>query len=113
VNRVIRPRVRDDIIRQYRWYLVNQDSPDAALRFVNAFEATMAPLLRMPNMGATREFKNRALKGLRVFPVNEFDEFLIFYLVQGDTLRVIRVLHGRRDVGRILKKEPKEDDVLN
>ncbi len=40
-------------------------------------------------------------------------KFLIFYVVQGDTLRVIRVLHGKRDVGRILKQESADDDTLN
>jgi hypothetical protein len=32
--------------------------------------------------------------------------------VQGDTLRVIRVLHGKREIDRILKKEAAEDDIV-
>ncbi len=42
--------------------------------------------------GSARELRNPALKGLRLWPVN-------------DTVRVIRILHGKRDVDRILKKE--------
>jgi toxin ParE1/3/4 len=113
LNPVIRPRARDDITQQFRWYLVEKDAPDAAFRFVDAVEASVEQLLRTPNMGAPREPRNPALKGLRVWPVNEFDEFLIFYVVQGDTLRVIRVLHGKRDIDRILKKESADDDVLH
>jgi plasmid stabilization system protein ParE len=64
VNPVIRPAARDDIIRQFRWYLVEQDAPDAALRFVDAVEESVQQLLLMPDMGAPREIGNPALKGL-------------------------------------------------
>jgi hypothetical protein len=30
---VIRPRAQDDILRQFRWYLVENDASDAAFRF--------------------------------------------------------------------------------
>jgi toxin ParE1/3/4 len=112
VNPVIRPRARDDIIRQFRWYLVEQDAPDAAFRFVDAVEASVRQLLRKPNIGAPREIGNPALKGLRVWPVKDFDEFLIFYVVVGDSARVIRILNGKRDLDRILKKELADDDTL-
>ena len=111
---VIRPRAQDDILRQFRWYLVEQDAPDAAFRFVEAVEASVEQLLRMPNMGAPKKLRNPALKGLRLWPVKDFDEFLIFYLVVGgDTLRVVRILHGKRDVDRILKKESGDDDKVH
>lgn len=38
---VIRPRARDDIIRQFRWYLVEQDAPEAAFRFLGAVQASI------------------------------------------------------------------------
>jgi toxin ParE1/3/4 len=113
VNRVIRPRAQDDILRQFRWYLVEKDAPDVAFRFVEAVEASVGELLRTPHMGAPRHLRNPALKGLRFWPVKEFDEFLIFYVVDGDTLRVIRILHGKRDLDRILKKETADDDKLH
>ena len=64
MNPVIRPSAREDILRQFRWYLVEQDAPDTALRFVDAVDESVEQLLRMPNMGAPRELKNPALKGL-------------------------------------------------
>jgi len=112
VNSAIRPRARDDIIRQFRWYLVEQDTSEAAFRFVDAVEESVKQLVKMPHMGTPREIRNPALQGLRVWPIRGFDEFLIFYLVQGETLRVIRVLHGKRDIGRILKKERDDDDII-
>jgi len=113
VKALIRPRAQDDILRQFRWYLVEQDAPDAAFRFVEAVEASVEQLVRMPNMGAPRKLRNPALKGLRIWPVKDFDDFLIFYVVAGDTVRVIRILHGKRDVDRILKKESGDDDKVS
>jgi toxin ParE1/3/4 len=113
VKAVIRPKAHDDILRQFRWYLVEQDAPDAAFRFVEAVETSVEELLRMPGMGAPRKIRNPALKGLRLWPVKAFDEFLIFYVVAGDTVRVIRVLHGKRDIERILKKESGDDDKVH
>jgi len=109
---MIRPRAQDDILRQFRWYLVERDALDAALRFVKTVEAPVEELLRTPHMGAPRELRNPSLKGLRFWPVKEFDEFLIFYVVEGETVRVIRILHGKRDLDRILKKESADDDNL-
>jgi toxin ParE1/3/4 len=113
VKAVIRPRAQDDILRQFRWYLVEQDAPDAAFWFVEAVEASVEQLVRMPDMGAPREIGNPALKGLRLWPVKDFDEFLIFYVVAGDTVRVIRILHGKRDIDRIQKKESGDDDKIH
>ena len=110
---VIRPRARNDIIRQFRWYLVEQDAPDVAFRFLDAVEESVEQLLPMPNMGAPKELKNPALKGLRFWLVKGFEEFLIFYLVRGETVRVIRILHGKRDIDRILKKESADDDTVH
>jgi plasmid stabilization system protein ParE len=57
VNPVIRLKARDDIIRQFRWYLVEQDAPDAAFRFVDAVEESVQQLSLMPHMGAPRSQK--------------------------------------------------------
>lgn len=78
MNAVIRPRAQDDILRQFRWYLVEQDAHDAAFRFMEAVEASVERLLNMPHIGAVREIRNPALVGLRFWPVKEFEEFLIF-----------------------------------
>jgi toxin ParE1/3/4 len=113
VNPVIRPRARDDITRAISLVSGRAGRARRRVPVVDAVEASVDQLLRMPNMGAPRELRNPALKGLRVWPVTEFDEFLILYVGQGDTLRVIRVLHGKRDIDRILKKETADDGVLH
>lgn len=37
----------------------------------------------------------------------------IFYLVQGETLKVVRILHGKRDINRILEGESAVDDTVH
>ncbi len=113
MNAFIRPRAHDDIIRQFRWYLVERDAPDAAFRFVESVDESVEQLVRMPHMGAPQPLRTPALQALRMWPVKDFEEFLIFYVVQEDTVRVIRVLHGKGDIDRILKKEPDDDDTLH
>lgn len=61
----------------------------------------MAQLLTRPKIGAPRSIRKSALKGLRSWPVDGFEEFLIFYVVQVELLRIVRILHGKRDLGRI------------
>ena len=107
---IIRPRTRDDIIRQYRWYLVEKDAPDAAFRSPDAVEESVEQLLRIPGMGASKLLKNHALAGLRVWPIEGFEDMRIFYLVRGESLKVIRILHGNRDINRILEGESAADE---
>jgi len=110
VNSIIRPRARDDIIRQSRWYLIEKDAPEVAFRFLDAVEESVEQLLRMPNMGQTKTLRNSALSGLRSWPVEGFEDMRIYYLVQGEILKVVRILHGKRDINRILESETAGDD---
>ena len=113
MNSIIRPRAHDDIIRQYRWYLVERDAPDVAFRFLDAVEKSVEQLIQMPGSGAPKLLRNPALAGLRVWLVEGFEDMRIFYLVQGDSLKVIRILHGKRDINRILEGESVADDMVH
>jgi toxin ParE1/3/4 len=59
----------------------------------------------MPLIGSPREVKDARLSGLRMWPVEGFPSHLIFYLPQEDGIEVIRVLHGARELRRILEAE--------
>jgi len=56
-------------------------------------------------MGASRPLRNPTLSGLRSWAVKGFEDILIFYVVQPDALRIVRVLHGRRDIKKTLERE--------
>jgi toxin ParE1/3/4 len=49
------------------------------------------------------------LPGLRTWPIQGFDELRVYYLVRDDFLTVVRVLHGRRDIGSILENQCVDD----
>jgi len=104
VTHVIRPAARQDILRQYRYYLT-REAFDAAARFMDAVEQSIELLVKRPEAGSPKPLSNTTLTGLRSWPVKDFDDFRIYYLVRGDVIRVIRVLHGKRDLRSVLARE--------
>ena len=104
MKHVIRPAAKDDIVRQFRYYL-QEDAPEAAIQFLKAVDESIAAILQMPYIGAPKTLGNPVLAELRSWPVKGFEEIIIFYVVQPDALRVIRILHGARDINRILDRE--------
>ena len=111
MKHVIRPGAKDDILRQFRYYLL-EDALDAATRFLDAVDQSIEAICDMPHIGAPKLLKNPALSGLRFWAVKDFEAMLIFYIVQPEALRVVRVLHGKRDIKKILERE-KEDEAPN
>jgi toxin ParE1/3/4 len=109
VKHVIRPSANDDILRQFRYYLL-EEAFEAATRFLDAVDESIEAICQMPEIGAPKQFKNPVLAGLRSWAVKGFEDILIFYVVQPDALRVVRVLHGRRDINKILERE-KDDEA--
>ena len=107
MRHVIRPAAKTDIIRQYRHYLL-EDAFDAADRFIDAVDDSIENLCRMPEMGASNQLSNPILAGLRSWAVKGFEDMRIYYVVQDNVLRVVRVLHGKRDINKILKREDNE-----
>ena len=105
MKHTIRPAARDDILRQFRYYLVNQDRPEVANRFVEAVDKTVEKILRTPNAGAPKQLFNPLLAGLRSWPVEDFEDIRVYYLTEKDEVRIVRVLHGKRDIQRILERE--------
>ena len=100
---VIRPAARQDIERQFRYYLVEQDVPKIGLRFLDAIQAALDAIRRNPAIGSPRYIPD--VPGLRSWPVPGFEDIRIYYIETPRLVRVIRVLHGRRDLRRIISKE--------
>jgi toxin ParE1/3/4 len=57
----------------------------------------------MPGMGAMREFSNPAHKGIRSWPITDFENYLIFYRPIDDGIEVVPILHGARDIDQIFR----------
>jgi toxin ParE1/3/4 len=50
------------------------------------------------------------LAGLRFLPITKFPTYLLFYRPLDDGIELIRVLHGARDIARLLEFEEEEPD---
>lgn len=101
---IILPAARDDILRQYRYYLVEQDHPQVAQRFLSAVRITIKGIIRMPQGGTPKRLSREALRGLRSWPVKGFEDLRVYYLAHEGGVRVVRVLHGKRDINNILER---------
>ncbi|MGC2107961.1 MAG: type II toxin-antitoxin system RelE/ParE family toxin [Candidatus Korobacteraceae bacterium] len=100
-----RQAASDDVVRQFRYYLVTLNLPDVALRFRHALLRTVAMLRERPAVGARYRPAHAQFRNLRSWPVMRFEAIRIYYLWDGDSVRIIRILHGKRDVVAILGKE--------
>jgi plasmid stabilization system protein ParE len=88
--------------------LVERNSAEVALRFLDSVEEAVRVISRNPAAGSPRSFAN--LPGLRSWPVPWFEDIRVYYVHTAGVLRIVRVLHGSRDLGRILKKEDNSID---
>lgn len=100
---VLRPQARQDLIDLA--YFFAETDLDVSDRFLSAVENALQRLAEMPEIGSPKAFGNSALAGLRMWPVPGFQRNLIFYLVHGDSVEIVRVLHASRDQGTILGAE--------
>lgn len=105
MKRFVRSAARDDILRQFRYYLIEQKVPDVALQFLAAAEEAIRAVTNDPGIGSPRSFPEAKLAGLRSRPVPGFEDMRVYYVERANTIRIVRVLHGKRDVRRILRRE--------
>ncbi len=89
-------------------YYIAEDSLEASDRFVEAVDSAYVRLAEMPGIGVIRDFGNQTLKGMRMWPVPGFPKHLIFYRTTDSELRVIRVLHGARDMESVFRSNDEQ-----
>ncbi len=100
-----RQSARDDLFRQFRYYLLVVDAPKVAIRFREALRQTIQWLRQNPLVGPRYFSGKPQLQNLRSWPVVGFEAIRIYYLVEEDVVQIVRILHGKRDVKRILVEE--------
>jgi toxin ParE1/3/4 len=84
---------------------IAEDSPQAAQTFREILEHTCELLAEIPDMGTARNFTNPLLTDVRLWPLKRFDKYLLFYRAQRNTLEIIRVLHGARDLPSLFAEQ--------
>jgi toxin ParE1/3/4 len=83
---------------------ISKHNPDAAARFLEAIDRTIAELALHPLKGKLRIFRGRDLKNIRSWRVSGFENYLIFYRHVQGRLEVLRIKHGAMKFPRALRR---------
>jgi toxin ParE1/3/4 len=94
-------------LRLHAIYLTESAGAPVALRFLEAAEQAFAMLAKNPHLGPAIRFGQSELEGLRYWQIREFKRYLIFYKPSEDGVEILRVLHGMRDLERVLSQDPR------
>ncbi len=100
----IRPEADQDLDQAADFY-AREANVDVALRFLAAFDAVCATLLKHSQSGAIVKVASPRLSGLRFCVVPGFESYLVFHIPTPGCIEVVRVLHGARDLARILEDD--------
>ena len=87
---------------------IARDNPDAAERVLDAVGTTFAQITAQPECGVLYPTRNARMKAVRMLPVSGFTDYLIFYRVEDDAVRVLHVVHGARHMPRLFRRERRE-----
>jgi toxin ParE1/3/4 len=97
---LVKARARLDL--KSHWRYIARDNRPAADRLLEAAEETFKLISETPDIGSQRSF--RKLVGIRSRAVTGFKNYLVFYQTRGETIIIVRVLHGMRDLPRLFMK---------
>jgi len=73
--------------------------------FLEAAAITFTLLASHPKMGWRHKILRRRWKSVRVFLVKDFSRILVFYRPQQSGVDILRVVHGSRNLRKVLSQE--------
>ncbi|MEN8258827.1 MAG: type II toxin-antitoxin system RelE/ParE family toxin [Thermodesulfobacteriota bacterium] len=89
---LITPAAENDLINI--WLYIAEDNEGAANRLYEAAQSTFELIISSPKMGTLYRAKRVRLQGLRFFPIQRFQNYMVYYKEITDGIEIIRVLHG-------------------
>ena len=105
MNPVIRrtPRALDDLTTHFA--NIAKDKVQPAYRFLEVAEESFDRLASTPGIGTALESKLPRLQGIRSYPMpSGFRNYVIFYRQIEGGIEVLTILHGARDLQRVLER---------
>lgn len=93
------PQADSDLDDIWLYIASESGSVDVADRVIDSIVGRFLLLARYPRIGRSRD---ELRTGLRSFPVGDY---VVFYRISGEYVVILRVLHGRRDIERLLESE--------
>jgi toxin ParE1/3/4 len=97
-------------VRPFAWceinaeldYLEEQAGLETAERFLDHLISSFKLLASTPKIGVRCGFSKPATRRLRRWPVNDFENWLIFYQPKVYGVEIVHVMHGARDIEKLL-----------
>jgi plasmid stabilization system protein ParE len=96
------PLAKEDIFDI--WCYIADDSEDAADRVEQAVYDACALVAEAPMRGHSRP--DLATRSLRFWTLTRYPNYTVVYRPETAPLQVVAILHGKRNVRRILKQRP-------
>ena len=97
-----REAAKRDLISQWVWYAEKADI-ETADGFLKAAEDTAAMLAGQPEAGYRLAVRRPELQGMRRLALPDgFEKILLFYFPVENGIELVRVVHGSRDLERML-----------
>ena len=75
---------------------IAEENPSAAEQVLEAVEAAFAQLTQQPECGVTYRSRSHNLPEVRMLPLIGFANYLVFYRIEAETVRILYVVHGAR-----------------
>jgi plasmid stabilization system protein ParE len=95
---IIKTRARLDLLQI--WHFIAADNLEAAIRVEKELEAEIRDLALLPAKGYRRkDVKNSRVRFWVLY------SYLISYRYNDESLTVVRVIHGRRAIGKLIRKQ--------
>ena len=99
---VLTPLAKADIFAI--WSYIADDSEDAANRVEQAIYDACAFVAEAPMRGHSRP--DLTTRSLRFWTLTRYPNYTVVYRPETAPLQVVAVLHGKRNIGRILEHRP-------
>jgi len=90
-----------DIIEQSEWYEA-QSGAKLAKRWEKASTTSVLRIAKSPESGTPCHFQSSELADVRRTAIGGFPKHLIFYRVSEQAVCILRVVHGARDLEKLL-----------
>jgi antitoxin ParD1/3/4 len=99
---VLTPLAKADIFEI--WSYIADDSENAADRVEQAIYNACAFVAQSPMRGHTR--KDLTTRPLRFWTLTRYPNYSIVYKPETSPIQVVAIIHGKRNIRRVLKKRP-------
>ena len=69
-----------------------------------AIEESFQVIAEHPRIGAMCEIDEDRFRDYRFWPIRKYTDYLVIYRPIPDGVEIVRVIHGARDIGRVLRR---------